>query len=98
QDFELFTKEVLAPVLDKHPGAAVTLVGRFPPLAALNCFGSRITRMAPNWDFETYLQHLAKADINIAAINPSIFNDCKSEIKWLEAGMFGIPSVLSRTA
>ena len=97
QDFETFATEVLAPLLDKHPHARLTLIGKFASLAALSRFGSRVKRLTTNWKFEQYLRQLETTDINLAVVNPSPFNDCKSEIKWLEAGLLGIPSVLSRT-
>lgn len=97
QDFEAFAAEVLAPLLNRHSRAQLTLIGKFSPLPALSRFGSRIRRIAPNWDFEQYLRQLGNSDINVAVVNSSVFNDCKSEIKWLEAGLMGIPSVLSRT-
>jgi len=40
---------------------------------------------------------LRGADINIAPLKSSPMADCKSEVKWLEAAMFGVPSVLSGT-
>ena len=49
-------------------------------------------------EFGAYLATLRYADINIAPLEPGIFADCKSEIKWLEAAAFGIPSVVSSTA
>lgn len=97
QDFEEFARGVLVPLLEKFPETRLTLAGSFTALSDLTKFGSRVTRIPTNWDFEQYLTQLRKADINIAVLKPSTFNDCKSEIKWLEAAMMGIPSVLSRT-
>ena len=97
QDFETFAGEVLAPLLDKHPHACLTLIGKFSSLAVLSSFGSRVRRLTTNWNFEQYLRQLQNADISIAVLTASTFNDCKSEIKWLEAALLGIPSVLSRT-
>lgn len=45
----------------------------------------------------TYYYALSFSDINLAVLSSDDFNDCKSEIKWLEAGFFGIPSVVSHT-
>ncbi|MBW3560140.1 MAG: glycosyltransferase, partial [Proteobacteria bacterium] len=40
----------------------------------------------------------ADADIGFAVLRPTWATDSKSEIKWLEAAVFGIPSVVSDTA
>jgi glycosyltransferase involved in cell wall biosynthesis len=97
QDFADFARLVLVPLLAKHSRLLLTLVGTFPDLPILDHFRSRIERYPPTWDFERFLGYLSKADINIAVLSPGTFNDCKSEIKWMEAAIFGIPSVLSRT-
>ncbi|AZV78759.1 glycosyltransferase family 1 protein [Parasedimentitalea marina] len=50
------------------------------------------------WDYPTYLSTLAGFDLNVVPLEKSAFTDCKSEIKWLEASMLGIPSVLAPTS
>ena len=47
---------------------------------------------------DAYWRALAQMDVNLAVLKPCLVSDCKSEIKWLEAAMLGIPSVVSRTA
>ncbi len=51
----------------------------------------------PNWDVNVYWAVLSQVDIDIAVLKPSPMADCKSEIKWLEAAMFAVPSVVSDT-
>ncbi len=51
----------------------------------------------PLTDYETYMESLARADINIAPLEASVFNDAKSNIKYLESAVLGIPSVCSPT-
>lgn len=48
------------------------------------------------WDIQKYWHILSRCDVNLAVLSRSESTDCKSEIKWLEAGMLGIPSVVSR--
>lgn len=48
-------------------------------------------------DLEAYWSYLEQADINIAVLNDDLLNGCKSEIKWLEAASFAVPSVVSAT-
>ena len=58
----------------------------------------RVRVHAPVWNVQEYWARLAKADINVAILDIDPVTDAKSEIKWLEAGMLGVPSILSPTA
>ena len=49
-------------------------------------------------DTSTYLEVLGQSDINVAVLDKNEMTDAKSEIKWLEAGALGIPSVVSATS
>lgn len=49
-------------------------------------------------DTGVYLEVLGQSDINLAVLDRDAITDGKSEIKWLEAGAMGIPSVVSETA
>ncbi|CAI3950842.1 glycosyltransferase [Commensalibacter communis] len=49
----------------------------------------------PPQSYEQYLELLAQADIAIAPLEPILFNDAKSNIKYLEASILGIPSICS---
>ncbi|MDI2112566.1 glycosyltransferase [Commensalibacter nepenthis] len=49
----------------------------------------------PPQSYEQYLELLTQADIAIAPLEPILFNDAKSNIKYLEASILGIPSVCS---
>lgn len=48
--------------------------------------------------YADYLRLLAAADISIAPLEPGVFNDAKSSIKFLEAAVVGVPSVCSPSA
>jgi glycosyltransferase involved in cell wall biosynthesis/SAM-dependent methyltransferase len=52
----------------------------------------------PFCTFDEYLHCLAECDINIAPLEDYIFNDAKSNIKFLEASVLRIPSVCSPRA
>lgn len=45
--------------------------------------------------YDEYLMHLAECDISIAPLEDYIFNDAKSNIKFLEASIVKIPSICS---
>ena len=57
-----------------------------------------ITCLNPIWDIDQYWNVLRGMSINIAVLTPGPVADCKSEIKWLEAAMMGVPSVVTATA
>ncbi|WP_215747501.1 glycosyltransferase [Gluconobacter sp. P1C6_b] len=86
-------------ILKKH-GQRVRLciVGDLPEDSVLRNLRENITLLPPLPDVQAYWSLLSSADINLAILGQSPTTDTKSGIKWLEAAMFGIPSVLSDTA
>ncbi|MFH6785860.1 glycosyltransferase [Methylobacterium sp. MA0201] len=97
-DFEHLIEPALARLFETHgKRIRVVVVGdiavsdRLRPWAELIVASRPIANVSAFWDL------LREADINISVLVPDAFNDCKSEIKWLEAAMFGIPSVVSST-
>jgi tetratricopeptide (TPR) repeat protein len=98
EDFETLVAPALARLLEKYPTLRFVAVGYVPLPAVLAAFADRIDRLSPIWDENVYWSLLAEVDINIAVLAPGPVNDCKSEIKWLEAAMLGLPSVVSPTA
>lgn len=89
----------LARILKKY-GQRVRLciVGELPEDSILTDLRGNITLLPPLPDVQAYWSLLSSADINLAILGQSPTTDTKSGIKWLEAAMFGIPSVLSDTA
>ena len=96
EDFAL-VGDVLARLMNKYEQLRLVIVGYLTLPEALAGFENRIQRL-PLMDFDVYLGALRYADISIAPLEQGIFADCKSEIKWLEAGVFGVPSVVTPTA
>ena len=75
------------------------LVGSFEETDAMRELGTSVTIIEQISSLDHYWTLLAEsADINLSILARSAVTDSKSEIKWLEAGMFGIPSVVSRTS
>jgi glycosyltransferase involved in cell wall biosynthesis len=87
----------LAALMRKHPHVELRLCGPVEIGPEFNELKTQITRV-PFRSVADYWQELATADINLAPLTSSIFNDAKSEIKWMEAAMLGIPSVVSSSA
>jgi glycosyltransferase involved in cell wall biosynthesis len=98
-EFTEILEPALAEVLSRRPGKVeVRLIGEFPAFSQLDPTHPDVHLISPIWDFEIFCAQVAGADINLSVLDPSILTDAKSEIKWMEAAMFGVPSVVSPTA
>ena len=99
RDLATLLEPAIERVLAARPGkVALHIMGEMSGLTRLSPDHPDITVIPPVWDFEAYCAELARADINLAVLERSPATDAKSEIKWLEAAMFAIPSVVSPTA
>ena len=88
---------VLLELLGKYPALRLVLVGPLETGSVLDTVVSQIERL-PFLSREEYFATLAGIDINLAPLeieNP--FCEAKSELKWLEAGGVGVPTVASAT-
>ncbi len=99
EDFEQELAPCLARLFERH-GERIRLVviGHLTMPEILRPYEDRITQLDPIWDIELYWSLLRGMSINIAVLKPGRIADCKSEIKWLEAAMLEVPSVVSATA
>ncbi|MDO4183414.1 MAG: glycosyltransferase, partial [Coriobacteriia bacterium] len=87
--------DALAQVLDTCPQARLVLGGSVSTPAALQTCEDRIER----FDFVEWRklpELIATVDINIAPLTKTLFNAAKSELKWMEAALVGVPTVASR--
>ncbi len=84
-------------ILKRFPAVKFTAFGYFQLPPELEPYADRIEFRQPTSDRDYYLKQLSQADINIAVLEQDPFTDCKSEIKWLEAAVFGIPSIVTPT-
>lgn len=94
-DFELVAS-ALVQLLARHEHVRLTIIGYLKLPDSLTPYTDRIDRIK-YLSIEPYFEFLSQADINIAPLEAGIFADCKSEIKWLEAAMLEIPSVVTGT-
>lgn len=86
-------------VLSEVPQARLVIVGYLRlPTSFTARYAKQFTQLPAMDSVQGYWSLLEQADINIAVLHDDKVNACKSELKWFEAGCFGIPSVLSRTA
>ena len=99
EDFEELVVPALAEIVRRYRSRiSIVIVGYVTITEQLRSIRENITLFDAIWNVEDYWKLLSEVDINIAVLKPSLMADCKSEIKWLEAAMFAIPSVVSRTA
>ncbi|MFI3156754.1 MAG: glycosyltransferase [Methylococcaceae bacterium] len=99
EDFDAYAAPAIADIMQKNAKVRLTIAGYLSLPTVLSSFEDRIICIPPIWDLETYWTKIVAAvDINIAVLKPGLVSDCKSEIKWLEAAMLGVPSIVSSTA
>lgn len=87
----------LLAAMDAEPRLELLIIGPLGLSKDFARFESRIRRKR-QMSYEAYMALLATADIALAPLELSVFNDCKSNIKFLEAAVLGVPSVCSPTA
>jgi glycosyltransferase involved in cell wall biosynthesis len=97
-----FLQEVLSAVarlLTENPNLKLTVVGYLElPDEFLRRYRSQILLLGHVKDVQAYWSYLSVSDINIAVLTPDRITDCKSELKWVEAATYAVPSVVSATA
>jgi glycosyltransferase involved in cell wall biosynthesis len=89
--------EGLLRVMRARPQVRLRTIGEVKLPETFHDFGDRIQHV-PALEFERYLDELASGDINLVPLEPGLFNDAKSNIRFLEAAGLGIPSVCSPRA
>ncbi len=95
-DFMQAAPALLA-VLRARPQARLRLIGEVTLPAIFADVAAQIECL-PATGFASYLHTLAACDISLAPLEPSPFNDAKSNIKFLEAAILGVPSICSPRA
>lgn len=88
----------LAKVMRTHRHTRLRVFGPVELGSMFDGLEARIERLAFTTDLSAYWKALAASDINLAPLTQGAFNDGKSEIKWMEAAMLGVPSVVSASA
>ena len=97
KDFATIT-EALVQIMEKNENVELFLVGPLDIENQLNKFGERIKQF-PYVTREKHFANVASVDINIAPLeigNP--FCESKSELKFFEAAIVGVPTVAAATA
>ena len=97
RDFSELLSAAILSALDRHDRVRLVVAGHVHLDARFVPYLSRIHRFEFTPDIDAYWELLGQADINLAVLSPGRMTDAKSEIKWLEAAMLGIPSIVSPT-
>lgn len=81
-------------LLKKYAELRLYIVGELEIPKELEPFSNQIVA-TPFLDWQELPQLVASVDINIAPLEQSIFNEAKSENKWVEAALVNVPTVAS---
>ncbi|MCL2925021.1 MAG: tetratricopeptide repeat protein, partial [Trichodesmium sp. MAG_R04] len=96
-DFNELAAPAIAQILENYPQIRLTVVGYLTLPEVLLSYQDRIDQVEVIRDIRVYWDFLQQADINIAVLHSTKVNNCKSELKWFEAALLGVPSVVSAT-
>ncbi len=92
-DFEL-VKPALKKILKEFPNVSLLLLGELDLPEDLQSYSQQIEKTA-FVDWKRLPSLIASVDINIAPLESTIFNEAKSENKWVEAALVKVPTVAS---
>lgn len=98
RNFNECAGQALVDVLTARPNARLVIVGYLDLDPSFSTVQEQIIRLDFSADVEAYWALLSEVDINLALLVLGEMNDCKSEIKWLEAAVAGVPSIVSPSA
>mgnify|MGYP001252257505 CR=1 FL=1 len=87
----------LLAAMQAEPRLRLRIIGELMLPEVFAALGARVEYLDGR-DYAGYMAVLAEADIAIAPLESSIFNDAKSNIKFLEAAILNVPSVCSPCA
>lgn len=94
EDFQMVAP-ALVRILDEHDNVFIKLAGRIDAPEALKGYEDRLI-FTPFVDWKHLPFELRKCDIVLAPLVDTLFNRAKSEIKWSEAALVGVPVVASK--
>lgn len=94
-DFKMVAPALIH-ILGKFNSVRLIIIGNLDISDEFNGFKDRVVRI-PMVSNYAYMELLKDAEICIAPLEEGVFTDSKSEIKWLEAAVFKVPSIVSNT-
>lgn len=93
EDFELVLPSIIK-LLQKHTNLYLKIVGILDLPDELKPYSERIITI-DFMDWKVMPKEIALCDINLAPLKKSIFNEAKSENKWIEAALVKVVTVAS---
>lgn len=93
EDFQMVAPAIVK-VLKKYKNTKVKIAGRIDTPEEFEGFDDRIIHM-PYVDWRKLPSELRECDIILSPLVDTVFNRAKSEIKWAEAALVGVPVVAS---
>lgn len=92
-DFEMILP-VISKIMQRYENVFLVVCGELDIPNSLKNFSDRIEKR-PFGDWRKLPELIASVDINLAPLENSIFNEAKSENKWVEAALVKVPTVAS---
>ena len=86
----------LSQLLERNDRLQLDLLGHLELPMVLLPHRDRI-RCHPYSDYSMYLDRIGEADLGLVALEPGLYTDAKSAIRWMEFSYLGLASVLSPT-
>ena len=95
KDFEI-VEGSLAEMMAKDDRLVLRIVGFMEVGRELRAFGKRVERL-PLMDFLNLQRVIGQVEVNIVPLLDNVFSNCKSELKYFEAGVVGTVTVATPT-
>ncbi|MBU2839939.1 glycosyltransferase [Acidithiobacillus thiooxidans] len=92
-DFKIVVP-ALCSLLNEDDSIDLVIAGYIDPDISLLQFSNRI-KYFPFRDYINLQKLIASVDINLVPLQDNVFTNCKSDLKYFEAGIVGVPSVAS---
>lgn len=92
-DFELILPAIVN-VMEKYSNVLLQTVGDLEIPKELEKYKDRVVH-TPFVDWKKLPELIASVDVNLAPLENSIFNEAKSENKWVEAALVRVPTIAS---
>ena len=93
----LEVSDALLHILRTYDNVAFIVHGTLTLPSEFDSFSPKITQI-PFMPIKEYYTQLQTYDINIAPLEKTLFNDAKSNIKYLEASIFKLPTIASNVS
>lgn len=94
ENFDVIKNDVIQ-LMETYPFVQLHVVGHLDIPESFKHVKDRVI-VHPYVSWEKLPELIASVDINVAPLAYHVFNEAKSEIKWIEAALVGVPTVASK--